>query len=70
MKNEKQNFLLLIFLNKDFSVTVQVIKLNISVYVLKVLLKGSMSQNLDLCLTFHFMSKNNFFKFFFLHNIE
>ena len=58
MKNEKQNFLLLIFLNKDFSVTVQVIKLNISVYVLKVLLKGSMSQNFDLCLTFHFMSKN------------
>ena len=42
----------------DIPVTLQVGDLKLSVYVLKVLSEGNASQNFDLGLSFHCMSKN------------
>ena len=42
----------------DIPVTLQVVDLKLSVYVLKVLSEGNTSQSFDLSLSFHFMSKN------------
>ena len=46
------------FLNSDISVTVHVMRLEFSECDLKVLLEGSVSQNLYLGLSFYFITKN------------
>ena len=46
------------FLNKDISITIQVIDLKFSVCDPHITLEGSVSQNFDLGLSFYFMSKN------------
>ena len=46
------------FLNMDISLTIYVIDLRFSVYNLKVLLEGSVSQIFYLGPSFHFMAKD------------
>ena len=49
----------------DISVTINIAELKFSVWILKVLLEGSLSQIFDLGPSFHFMTKTgNFLSFF------
>ena len=62
-------FLSLLFLNSDFSVTIYVIEMILSVCAHKVPLEGSVSQNLNIGPSYYFMSKNgklfvNFFQIY------
>ena len=58
-------FFSFVLLNMDIPVIIQVVDLELSVYVLKVFPEGNVSQNFDLGLSFHFMSKTgNFWLFF------
>ena len=52
----------------DISVTIYLIDLRFSVYILKVLLEGSMSQIFYLGPSFHFMAKNGQLFVFFMQN--
>ena len=54
------------FLNIDISVTIYITELKFSVWILKVLVEGSVSQFLFLGPSYHLMTKKtgNFFSFF------
>ena len=52
----------------DISVTIYIIDLRFSVYILKVLLEGSLSQFFYLGPSFHFMTKNGKLFVFFMQN--
>ena len=52
----------------DISVTIYLIDLGFSVYILKVLLEGRVSQILYLGPSFHFMAKNGQLFVFFMQN--
>ena len=52
----------------DISVTIYLIDLSFSVYILKVLLEGNMSQFFYLGPSFHFMAKNGQLFVFFMQN--